>query len=62
MKKISIKNIKTKAEAQQIAIAWQHWQSTQVLSYMNCIEWAIYFEKLAKKFNLVEEFKENAIF
>jgi len=49
-------------KAQQIAIAWQHWQSTQVFSYMDCIKWAIYFEKLAKKFNLVEEFKENAIF
>lgn len=62
MKRIPVENIKTKAEAQEIAMNWQSWQSTQVLSYKDCMEWAVYFETLAKKFNLVEEFKENAIF
>lgn len=55
------KNIKTKEEARQMAIDWQGWQSKQSLSYSEVSQWQSYFETLAKKFNLVEEFKENGI-
>jgi hypothetical protein len=61
MKKIPIKDIKTAEHARFLAICWQSWQNTQVFSYKDCIEWAIYFKKLAKKFHLVKEFQENAI-
>lgn len=53
--------IKTKEEARQKAIEWQYWQESQELSYEEVITWADYFRKLAKKFNLIREFKENGI-
>lgn len=53
--------IKTKEEARQYAIDWQSWQSKRSLSYKEMLDWQIYFKKLAKKFNLVKEFKENGI-
>lgn len=49
-------------EARQQAIEWQHWQSDQNLSWGESSEWSCYFEELAKKFDLTEEFKENGIF
>lgn len=57
----AIKEIKTKAEAQQIAIDWQEWQSTRSLSYGELSKYQAYFETLAKKFRLKKEFKENGI-
>lgn len=59
--KKAIKDIKTKAEARQIAIDWQEWQSKQCLSYGEMFEWQHYFILIANKFNLTEEFKENGI-
>jgi hypothetical protein len=56
-----ISNIKTKGEAIQIAIDWQSKQSNQSMSYGEVIMYLTYFEKLAKKFNLIREFKENGI-
>lgn len=53
--------IKTKAEARQKAIDWQLWSSEQNLSYAEFSQWQVYFKSLAKKFNLVKEFKENCI-
>lgn len=53
--------IKSEDEARQIAIDWQSWQSEQHLSYGELAEWQEYFEELAAKFDLTEEFKENAI-
>lgn len=61
MKMTNIETIKTKEEAQNTAIDWQHWMSEQSLGYSDLIEWSSYFEKLAKKFNLKREFKENGI-
>lgn len=55
------KEIKTEAEARQMAIDWQNWQSQESLSYGELSEWQEYFEGLGKKFNLTEEFKENGI-
>lgn len=56
-----IKSIKTKEDARSYAIDWQHWQSKQNLSYAEIIKWADVFGKLAKKFRLIKEFKENGI-
>jgi len=53
--------IKTKAEARSKAIDWQHWVSEQNLSYSELAEWTAYFIDIAKRFNLVGEFKENGL-
>ena len=53
--------VKTKEDARQRAIDWQSWQSTQSLSYAELVDWNTYFENLADKFGLLEEFKENGI-
>lgn len=55
------KEVKTADEAEQQAIDWQKWQSEQSMSYGEASEWLAYFETLAKKFNLTDEFKENGI-
>lgn len=59
---------KTKEEAIQYAIDWQQWVSEQneigkepTLYQSDLIEWQAEFEKIAKEFDLVDEFKENGI-
>jgi hypothetical protein len=52
---------KTAQEARQQAVDWQHWQSTQNLSWSETGDWCCYFEKTAEQFGLTEEFKENGI-
>jgi hypothetical protein len=55
-------NITTQSDARQHAIDWQNWASDeQNLSYSELAEWQAYFTILARKFDLVDEFKENAI-
>jgi len=54
-------NIKTKEQARNKAINWQNWVSNISISYFELIEWENYFLKLATRFNLVDEFKENGI-
>lgn len=61
MKQINIDLIETADEARSIAIEWQYWISEQDLSYSELIDWKLYFEALDKKFDLLEEFKENGI-
>jgi hypothetical protein len=61
MKKTAIDKIKTKDEARQVAIAWQSWASKRDMSYVEISQRLNYFEKLAKKFRLKGEFKENGI-
>ena len=56
-----ITKIKTKGEAQQIAMDFQNWASNENLSYGELIEFGSYFEELGNKFNLNDEFKENGI-
>jgi hypothetical protein len=51
----------TKDEARQYAIDWQNWASAQNLSYSELAEWGAIFTELAERFDLVEEFKHNAI-
>ena len=56
-----MKEIKTKEEARQYAIDWQNLASKDSLSYTELFFWQRVFIKLAKKFNLTKEFKENGI-
>ena len=57
----AITEIKTEGEARQIAIDFQSFMSKESLSYSELSDFSGYFETLAKKFNLTEEFKENGI-
>lgn len=50
-----------KAEARQMAIDWQNQQATESNSYLEIVEQTEKFWKLAKKYGLVKEFKENGI-
>lgn len=56
-----ITSITSADEARSIAIEWQQWQSERNLSLGDLVYWQQYFVKLAKKFNLTEEFRENSI-
>lgn len=60
--------IKTQNEARQFAIDWQYWFSEQneigkepTLYQSDLVDWQVVFEKLAKQFDLVDEFRENGI-
>ena len=50
-----------KAQAQQKAIDYQLYASGNNLSYAEIAEQGEYFYKLAKRYGLVKEFKENGI-
>lgn len=50
-----------KEQARQMAIDWQNQQATESASYLEMVEQAEKFWKLAKKYGLVKEFKENGI-
>lgn len=54
-------NIKSKGDAEDFAIQWQDWQSSQTLDYEEVAKWQNYFEALATEFDLKEEFKENGL-
>lgn len=50
-----------KGNAIQQAIEWQSsWQDNQY-SYDELLEWQSHFYKLAKRYGLIKEFKENGI-
>lgn len=57
----SADKVKTAGEATDLAIDWQSWQSEQSLSYGEAVYYQNYFEALAERFNLTDEFKENGI-
>ena len=57
----AITEIKTEEEAKEMAIKFQNWVSENNLSYNELVEYSGYFETLAKKFGLIDEFKENGI-
>lgn len=50
-----------KEAAQDLAITWQHEFSDLSWSYSELAEILGYFEKIAKKYGLMKEFKENCI-
>jgi len=53
--------ITTQGEARQFAMDFQVWASEQSLSYGELAEWGEVLSRLAERFDLVEEFKENGI-
>jgi len=61
MKFIKIENIKTEEQAKNIAIDFQSWVSNQNLSWEEIINYNNYFEEIAEKFKLKNEFRENGI-
>ena len=61
MKMKSITMIKSREEAREIALSWQTRRNKANMSWQEVAEWGIYFETLARKFNLGMEFKENGI-
>lgn len=61
MKIPKIETIKSQEEARDYAIEWQKWVSEQNLSYGELMEWDDFFEELAEKYDLVEEFETNGI-
>ena len=56
-----VKKVQSQGEARQIAIDWQAAQADQTISYGELAEAQDYFTKLAEKFDLVAEFRENGI-
>lgn len=56
-----LETIETADAARDHAIAWQLWQSNRALSWGEVSEWAAHFERLAVRFGLVAEFRENGI-
>lgn len=52
---------KDKEAARQAAIEWQLQTSDKALSYAELAAASAHFEKLAQRFGLVKEFRENAI-
>ena len=56
-----ISKVKTKGEAQSIAIDFQNYASKKNLSYGELALYNGYFQTLGRRFKLTEEFKENGI-
>ena len=50
-----------KEEVRQKAIEWQLNYSNNNYSYYDLMIWQDYFYKLAKRYGLIREFKENGI-
>lgn len=48
-------------EASEMARAWQAWQDGQALGMADCIGFQGFFEDIADRYGLREEFEENAI-
>lgn len=61
MKLEQFDKLTTAEEARQLAIDWQSWQPEQQLSIGELSDWQAYFEELATKFDLTDEFQENGI-
>lgn len=52
---------KAKARARDKAVEWQSGFSDQNYSYGELAYWGDYFSRLAKRYGLAREFKENGI-
>lgn len=50
-----------KERARQKAIDWQYGFTDHNYSYGELADWAAYFERLAKRYGLIKEFRANAI-
>lgn len=56
-----IKNAKTKGDARQVGIDFQDWVSNQNLSFGELIFYQNLLNPMAKKFGLIQEFRENGL-
>jgi len=52
---------KNKSQARQVGIDFQQWVSNQALSYGQLSAYQSDLYKMAKRFGLVKEFRENGI-
>ena len=52
---------KSKAEAQNLAIEWQNFNSANALFWSEVIEGQNFFRIVAEKYDLKDEFQENGI-
>ena len=50
-----------KERARQKAIDWQYGFADHNYSYGELADWGAYFERLAKRYGLIKEFRANAI-
>lgn len=50
-----------KSEAREQAIDWQDWLSENSVSYEGLAIASDYFERLGRRYGLLQEFRENAI-
>lgn len=55
------RTINTREQAQEYAKDFQRYASDHDMYYSELAEWGAIFEELATRFDLTEEFKENAI-
>lgn len=55
------REITTREEAIAYAIEWQNWITDRTLFYGELAEWGQYFQEIAERFDLTEEFQENGI-
>jgi hypothetical protein len=58
---VSMRMPTSKGEARDRAIEYQRLQAADSMSWGEAAEYSHFFEKVAKRFGLTEEFKENAI-
>ena len=56
-----LQSIDNSEDAIQAAIDWQVWMSEQSMYMSELVEWQHAFERLAREYDLSEEFKENGI-
>ena len=56
-----LENVKSKGEARDIAIEWQQWFRGEKMFMSDFVRWQDAFDRVAKKYRLVREFKENGI-
>lgn len=61
MKAPALQEVKSADEARNIAIDWSNKNGDEPMSWADTVEWMDYFDELAHKFNLTDEFKENGL-
>ena len=61
MKLPEIETVTSADEASELAIDWQAWQTDKSLTTAELVHYIDYFQALADKYDLTDEFKENGI-
>lgn len=58
---VKVEYIRKRSKAREEAQLWQNDFAKHSYSYAELMEFANYFERLAKRYGLVKEFRENGI-